>query len=185
MRKLLLRKVGKLSKIRKPGKGTVRLDHFPLFLISRPWGSIYSHVGCCLNWKKKTRISQDYDICWYSLITFRSKTKNRILGSALINTAMCFSKVECLKKKKFVGPRHMCAKLLQSYPTLCSPMDCSKPGSSVHAILQARTLQWVPFPSPWDRPNPGSNWYLLCLLHWQGDSLPLEPPGKPRYVDYP
>ena len=104
MRKLLLRKVGKLSKIRKPGKGTVRLDHFPLFLISRPWGSIYSHVGCCLNWKKKTRISQDYDICWYSLISFRSKTKNRILGSALINTAMCFSKVECLKKKNLLGP---------------------------------------------------------------------------------
>ena len=35
------------------------------------------------------------------------------------------------------------AKSLQSYPTLCDPMDCSLPGFSVHGILQARTLEWV------------------------------------------
>ena len=37
----------------------------------------------------------------------------------------------------------VCAKLLQSCPTLCDPMDCSPPGSSVHGILQARMLEWV------------------------------------------
>ena len=31
----------------------------------------------------------------------------------------------------------------QSCPTLCDPMDCSLPGSSVHGIFQARTLEWV------------------------------------------
>ena len=31
----------------------------------------------------------------------------------------------------------------QSCPTLCDPMDCSPPGSSVHEILQARILEWV------------------------------------------
>ena len=36
---------------------------------------------------------------------------------------------------------------LQSYPTLCNPMDCSLPGSSVHVILQARILEWVAVPS--------------------------------------
>ena len=35
------------------------------------------------------------------------------------------------------------AKLLQSFPTLCDPIDGSPPGSSVHGILQARTLEWV------------------------------------------
>ena len=35
------------------------------------------------------------------------------------------------------------AKSLQSYPTLCDPMDCSLPGFSVHGILQAKTLEWV------------------------------------------
>ena len=31
-------------------------------------------------------------------------------------------------------------------PTLCDPMDCSPPGSSVHGILQARILEWVAIP---------------------------------------
>ena len=34
-------------------------------------------------------------------------------------------------------------KLLQSCPTLCDPMDCSLPVSSVHEILQERILEWV------------------------------------------
>ena len=37
----------------------------------------------------------------------------------------------------------VCAKSLQSCPTLCSPMDHHLPGSSVHGILQARILEWV------------------------------------------
>ena len=35
----------------------------------------------------------------------------------------------------------------------CSPMDCSLPGSTIHGVLQARILEWVP--SPGDLPNPG------------------------------
>ena len=35
------------------------------------------------------------------------------------------------------------AKLLQSCPTLCDPIDGSPPGSRVPGILQARTLEWV------------------------------------------
>ena len=40
------------------------------------------------------------------------------------------------------------AKSLQSCPTLCDPIDSSPPGSPVPGILQARTLEWVAFPSP-------------------------------------
>ena len=49
---------------------------------------------------------------------------------------------------------HLCvhAKLLQSWPTFCDPMDCSSPGSSVHGILQARILEWVAMPC---LPDPG------------------------------
>ena len=35
------------------------------------------------------------------------------------------------------------AKLLQSCPTLCDPIDGSPPGSAVPVILQARTPEWV------------------------------------------
>ena len=34
------------------------------------------------------------------------------------------------------------AKSLQSCPTLCDPMDCSLPGSSIHGIFQATVLEW-------------------------------------------
>ena len=37
----------------------------------------------------------------------------------------------------------LCARSLHLCPTLCDPMDCSPPGSSVHGILQARILEWV------------------------------------------
>ena len=42
-----------------------------------------------------------------------------------------------------------------SRPTLCNPMDCNPPGSSVHRIFQAGILEWVAFPSPGDLPDPG------------------------------
>ena len=47
------------------------------------------------------------------------------------------------------------AKLLQLYPTLCNPMDCSPSASSVHGILQARILEWVAISSSGDLPDPG------------------------------
>ena len=60
----------------------------------------------------------------------------------------------------------------QSCPTLCDPMDCSSPGSSVHGIFQARLLEWVA--TSFSR---GSSWPRDCTL--QADALPSEPPGKP------
>ena len=38
----------------------------------------------------------------------------------------------------------------------------------------------VPFPLPEDLPDPGIKPESLCLLHWQVDSLPKAPPGKPK-----
>ena len=55
-------------------------------------------------------------------------------------------------------------------------MDCSLPGSSGHGILQARRLEWLPFPSPGDLRDPGMEPGPPTL---QADSLPSEPPGKP------
>ena len=42
-----------------------------------------------------------------------------------------------------VNPLESKSEVAQSCPTLCDPMDCSPPGSSIHGILQARTLEWV------------------------------------------
>ena len=69
------------------------------------------------------------------------------------------------------------SEVAQSCPTLCDPMDGSLPGSAVHGILQARILEWLPFPSPGDLPNPGIKPGSPAL---QIDALPSEPPGKPQ-----
>ena len=55
-------------------------------------------------------------------------------------------------------------------PTLCDPMDCSLPGSSVYGILQARILECS---SLGDLPNPGIKFRSSTL---QVDSLSSEPP---------
>ena len=41
----------------------------------------------------------------------------------------------------------VCVLVAQLCLTLCDPVDCSPPGSSVHGILQARVLEWVAMPS--------------------------------------
>ena len=64
--------------------------------------------------------------------------------------------------------------------TLCYPVDCSPPGSSVHRDSPGKNtgmgchalLQGI-------FPTQGPNLLLLCLLHWKAGSLPLGPPGKP------
>ena len=65
----------------------------------------------------------------------------------------------------------------QLCPTLCDPMDCNPPGSSVHGILQARILKQVATPSPGDLPDPGIKPGSPAL---RIDSLLSEPPPKPQ-----
>ena len=75
-------------------------------------------------------------------------------------------------------PSLVCAKSLRSCLTLCDPVDCSSPGSSVHGTFQTRILGWAPMPSSRGSSQPqGLNPRLLHLL--QVNSFPLVPPGKP------
>ena len=69
------------------------------------------------------------------------------------------------------------SEVAQSCLTLCDPMDCSLPGSSVHEIFHSRVLEWVAIsfsrgPS-WPRVEPRSP-----VL--QADVLPSEPPERRR-----
>ena len=65
----------------------------------------------------------------------------------------------------------MCAKSLSACLTLCDPMDCNLPGSSIHGILQGRILEWVAFPFPGDLLHPGIKPRSPAL---QADFLPTE-----------
>ena len=79
-----------------------------------------------------------------------------------------------------LGYECMCVFQVTSAVSLCNPMDCSPPGSSVHGILQEEYWSGLSCPPLRDLPDPGIESTSLCLLHWQAGSLPLVPPGKPR-----
>ena len=70
------------------------------------------------------------------------------------------------------------AKLLQSCLTLCDPVDCSTPDSSVHWILQARMLGWFARLSSEGLPDPGIEPGSLKSPALAG-RLPLVPLEKP------
>ena len=61
-------------------------------------------------------------------------------------------------------------KSLQSCPTLCNPMDCSLPGSSVHGTLQARTLEWLAISSSRGSSRP-RDWTLVSYVSCTGGWL--------------
>ena len=69
----------------------------------------------------------------------------------------------------------------QTSETLCDHTNYGLPGSSSPWNFSGKnTGVDCHFLSPGDLPNlQGSNLCLLCLLHWQSDSLPLAPPGSP------
>ena len=77
---------------------------------------------------------------------------------------------------------YMHAKSLQLCLTLCDPMDCSPPGSSVHGILQARILEWVAMPSSRDLPDPGIEPESPAVPALQADSLPLSLQGSSQIM---
>ena len=88
---------------------------------------------------------------------------DRCICQALGKNAWRFLKLVRMKVK---------VKFSQSCPTLCDPMDYR-----VHGILQARILEWLAFLFSRDLPNPGMEPRSPSL---QVDSLPVEPPGKPK-----
>ena len=70
------------------------------------------------------------------------------------------------------------SEVAQSYPTLCDPMDCSMPGSSL-SMKFSRQDYWsgLPFPFPGDLSNPEIKSWSPAL---QADCVSTELPGKPE-----
>ena len=87
------------------------------------------------------------------------------------------------KHSQFTLVKKVKVLVAQSCPTLCDPMDCSPPSSSVHGILQARILEWVAIPF-----SKGSSWprirtWVSCIasrffIIWatrDSSNVPLNP----------
>ena len=95
-------------------------------------------------------------------------------------TGICWDRIDFNYKLFHPILYHMKVKVLlaQSCPTLCNPMDCSLPGSSVRGILQGRILEWVAIPF-----SRGSSRFRDQTRSptLQADPLPSELAGKPIF----
>ena len=77
----------------------------------------------------------------------------------------CHFLLQCMKVKSEI-------EVTQSCPTLHNPMDCSRPGSSIHGIFQGRVLNWgaIAFSTKmaWQPPNN----HFLCFLLLSPEGFP-------------
>ena len=79
----------------------------------------------------------------------------------------------------------VCVLVTQSCPTLCNPMDCSLPGSSVHRIPRQEYWNGLPFPSP-DDIQMANKHMKICFTschqgnaNWNNNEIPLHTYGTP------
>ena len=100
-------------------------NNLPFILQSLHPIDIFEHMLCANHWAYKDKyifLCEELIICWRS-----QRVKER-------NCRKLCTLLSC------------CCSVSKLCPTLCNPMDCSPPGSSVHGILQARILEWVAVP---------------------------------------
>ena len=85
-------------------------------------------------------------------LTFAVKTGKRVSYPTKRSVK---AQAPCLLHALKVERMDLCVCVTQLCPTLCNPLDCSPPGSSVHEILQARILEWgaIPFSTGSSQPR--------------------------------
>ena len=108
------------------------------------WAGSFGHITFIMKKKKKKKKQR----LWFSLHTtlillIRHLDSERECGLFQVTQFYCDCKVCHQHCHSSSSELYMHAKSLQSCLTLCDPMDCSLPASSVHGILQARILEWV------------------------------------------
>ena len=104
------------------------------------WGSL------CCTWENSWAVSQKvkYRITMLLLLSRFSRVRLCVTPKAAAHQApppLGFYRQEHWSGSPFPSPMRD-SEVAQSRPTLCDPMDCSPPGSSVHGIFQARVLEW-------------------------------------------
>ena len=88
----------------------------------------------------------------------------------------CEGKIKMIFKTGLPYPYSCVPSHAQSCLTLCDPVDCSLPGSSVHGILQARILKWVDMPSSSGSSPSRNQTHVSCI---SGGFFTTEPLGTP------
>ena len=139
--------------------------------IKRKYVAILPHLftlSHCL----KVAESKESEQRWRSEIRARIQSRSNLASCPLVSDAgdSCLQINPLAEQRPVLLGRtfHRCCFALSRFSRvcLCSPMDCSPPGSSGHGILQARILEWVAMPSCRGSPRPrdGSHIsYVSCI----------------------
>ena len=126
-----------------------------------------------LNSPMKSYRLKYYKILLNSIQLFKVYTHTHTHTHRKVNNKRIKKKKDLAGKLKEIKQNNIVSEVTRSCPTLCDPVDCSPPGSSVHGMLQARILEWgaTPFSRgvfPTQGWNPGllhCRWILYCLSH--------------------
>ena len=102
------------------------------------WELLSTKESGCHVWQDKEPFKNAWKLCNCFLAG-----SNRQLWRWLQFDIQCVGLWYEKNYSKSLASRESESEVAQSCPTLCDPMDCSPPGSSIHGILQARTLEWV------------------------------------------
>ena len=93
--------------------------------------------------------------------------------------ALGFQNVDIWGLLLFIRQSMCSCSVTQLCLTLCEPVDCSPPGSSVHGIFQTRILGWITISSSKDPPHPGIKPTSLASPAQASRFFTTEPSGKP------
>ena len=123
-------------------------------------------------WVKKGKLVPSLSIYIRGSFWFRNWTKVSLIS--------CIGRQVLYHQRCLGSPIHKyIAQLLQLCLTLCNPMECNLPGSSVHGILHARILEWVSMSSSRGSSPPRVWIHVSCIT---GGFFTAGPLGKPIYI---
>ena len=99
-------------------------------------------------------------LCSFSFNALKRVSEKAIFHSDEIQSIKCTFYGTCFWHQVYELFACVCS-VTQSCPTLCELLDCSPPGSSVHGVLQAKILEWIPYPTLGD---PKPRWFCFFFF---------------------
>ena len=106
---------------------------------------------CRLLFLSMATLFWELTLCKWFICTVQFSHYN-IPSKWLFYSSLLFKYQKCLLILKYLC---VCAKSLQSCPTLCNPLECSLPGSFVHGDSPGKPMEWLLCPPAGDLSTPG------------------------------